>query len=248
MYTVDSLKKDLKAMGLTPKDTVLMHSSMKAIGQVDGGADAVLDALSEYFEDGLLCLPSLNWEIINDKPRVYDVNNTPSIIGILTEMFRKRPGVIRSLHPTHSISAKGRDAASFTEGDELTGTPCGRQSTWGKLMDRGGKILMVGCGLDRCTFIHGVEEWCDIPNRLTEPLEYTIIRADGSRFEATCAEHSGHPSTYFGLVEQDLREGGALRDGRFGAARVLVLDARKTFEVLKVVLAKTPGLFDEREA
>lgn len=232
-------------MGLMPADTVLMHSSMKAIGEVDGGADTVLDALSEYFADGLLILPTLNWEIIDNKTFVYDAVNTPSIVGLLTEKFRKRPGVVRSLHPSHSMSALGRDAVAFTEGDEKAGSPCARNSTWGKLMDRKGKIIMVGCGLDRCTFIHGVEEWCDIPNRLTEPRDFVIIRPDGSRLNATFATHSGHPSTYFGLAEQDLRAGGALHDGRLGAAKVLVLDAKKTYEVLKKVLAENPGLFDE---
>jgi len=54
MYTKEDLKEYLKAMWLTGKETILVHSSMKSIGEVEGRADTVLDALIEYFKDGLL--------------------------------------------------------------------------------------------------------------------------------------------------------------------------------------------------
>ena len=55
--TKDSLIKDIQRMGIGPEDTVLIHSSMKAIGPVEGGAEAVIDALMDYFAPGLLCFP-----------------------------------------------------------------------------------------------------------------------------------------------------------------------------------------------
>ena len=56
-YTKADLKHDLVAMGLTGNETILIHSSMKSIGPVEGGADTVLDALMEFFRPGLLLLP-----------------------------------------------------------------------------------------------------------------------------------------------------------------------------------------------
>ena len=53
-YTKADLKHDLAAMGLTGNETILIHSSMKSIGPVEGGADTVLDALMEFFAEGLL--------------------------------------------------------------------------------------------------------------------------------------------------------------------------------------------------
>ena len=58
MYTKNDLKEQLAAMGLNGGETILIHSSMKSVGQVDGGADTVLDAWSEFFADGLLLLPT----------------------------------------------------------------------------------------------------------------------------------------------------------------------------------------------
>lgn len=53
MYTKEELKQQLRSAGLTGKETVLIHSSMKAIGGVEDGADTVLDAWMEYFAEGL---------------------------------------------------------------------------------------------------------------------------------------------------------------------------------------------------
>ena len=58
MYTKEQLKKQVENMGLTGEETILIHSSMKSIGEVEGGADTVLDALIEYFGHGLLLLPT----------------------------------------------------------------------------------------------------------------------------------------------------------------------------------------------
>ena len=103
-YTKYDLKEQLRSMGLTGNETILIHSSMKAIGEVDGGADTVLDVWMEYFEDGLLLLPTHTWKTVNADNPVYDPSVTPSCVGLLTNMFMKRDGVIRSLHPTHSMA------------------------------------------------------------------------------------------------------------------------------------------------
>lgn len=47
-YNKQQLKDQLESMGLKGDETILIHSSMKAIGAVDGGADTVLDAWMEY--------------------------------------------------------------------------------------------------------------------------------------------------------------------------------------------------------
>ena len=69
-YTKQDLQQDLAAMGLTGTETILIHSSMKSIGAVEGGADTVLDALMEFFAEGLLLLPTHTWRFINEENRV----------------------------------------------------------------------------------------------------------------------------------------------------------------------------------
>lgn len=122
-YTKADLKHDLAAMGLTGNETILIHSSMKSIGPVEGGADTVLDALMEFFAEGLLLLPTHTWRFINEENRVFDVRRSPCCVGILPELFRQRPGVVRSLHPTHSMAAYGKGAAAYLEGELNANTP-----------------------------------------------------------------------------------------------------------------------------
>lgn len=120
-YTKADLKHDLAAMGLTGNETILIHSSMKSIGPVEGGADTVLDAWMEFFAEGLLLLPTHTWRFINEENRVFDVRRSPCCVGILPELFRQRPGVVRSLHPTHSMAAYGKG------GGCVSGRRVGRQ-------------------------------------------------------------------------------------------------------------------------
>lgn len=249
MHTKDSLMSDLANMGIDPTGTVLVHSSMKSIGDVEGRADTVLDALSDYMREGLLVLPAHTWSYINkDHPR-FEAANSPVCVGILPELFRHRPGVIRSLHPTHSVAALGRDAASFTAGDERFDTPCHRQSAWGKLLDRKGQILLVGVDLRRNTFIHGIEEWVDVPDRLTaEPEPLVTVLPDGTEIQVPSRRHQGpFSSEFFGKVEELLEEKGAMRRGRFGDAEVRICDTVRLMEVLEPVLRENPYLFaDDR--
>lgn len=63
-YTKADLKHDLAVMGLTGNETILIHSSMKSIGPVEGGADTVLDAWMEFFAEGLQ-LPGIFYFLIS---------------------------------------------------------------------------------------------------------------------------------------------------------------------------------------
>lgn len=249
MHTKTSLLKHLEELNIDPKGTLLVHSSFKSIGDVQGGADTVLDALSEYMENGLLVLPTHTWSYINaDNPR-FSVTDSPSCVGILTELFRKRPGVIRSWHPTHSVAALGKEAAEFTAGDERWDTPCARGSVWGKLLDRRAEIMLLGVDLRRNTFIHGIEEWADIPGRMTDGHEaLTVTTPAGEEIEAPSRRHCGLSwSQHFWKVESLLEAGGALRRGSFGDAVVMICGTVETTDILTRMLAVHPHLFSDNE-
>ena len=61
MFTKEYLKEQLKVMGIKPYDTVLIHTSYKAVGEVEGGPDAFLDAFCEYLDEGLFLVPTTLW-------------------------------------------------------------------------------------------------------------------------------------------------------------------------------------------
>ncbi|GAA0310231.1 aminoglycoside 3-N-acetyltransferase [Gracilibacillus halotolerans] len=249
MYTKTDFKKHLEELGIKKDGTLLVHSSYKSIGDVDGGPDTVLDSLSEYMEDGLLVLPTHTWSYINHKNPIFYVDESPTCVGHLTERFRKREGVIRSWHPTHSVAALGKDAAEFTKGDEKFDTPCARGSAWGKLLDRKAQIMLLGVDLRRNTFIHGIEEWVDIPGRLTDTHEslYTVLE-DGTKISVPSRRHTSTPwSEHFWKVDDYLVELGAMHIGKFGDAEVRVCDTVKTTEVITEMLEVDPELFTDNE-
>lgn len=249
MHSKESLMKQLRELGIDPEGTLLVHSSYKSIGPVEGGAEAVLDVLSEYMAEGLLVLPTHTWSYINADNPYFSVLDSPCCVGILPELFRKRPGVIRSWHPTHSVAALGSDAAAFTAGDERWDTPCARGSAWGRLLDRSAEIMLLGVDLRRNTFIHGIEEWVDIPGRMTDSHEelYTLTPA-GKTVMVPSRRHCGLSwSEHFWKVETTLEESGALRRGYFGDATVRVCGAAETTAVLSELLRENPDLFSDNE-
>jgi aminoglycoside 3-N-acetyltransferase len=249
MFTKESLMQDLEKMGIDRRGTLLVHSSYKSIGPVEGGPNTVLDALSEYMSEGLLVLPAHTWSTINaDNPKFY-VTDSPTCVGILTEWFRQRPGVVRSLHPTHSVAALGRDAKQFTSGDEHSETPCGHQTAWRRLLERKATIMLLGVDLRRNTFIHGIEEWADIPGRLTDYHEQLItVLPDGKEISVPSRRHCGERwSQYFWKVNDVLIQQGAMYTGLFGFAETRICDTVQMTDVLLAMLQQNPQLFSNRD-
>ena len=243
-----SIRTDLEAMRIDPKGAALFHTSMKAIGPCFGCPDDVLHGLMDYFGDGVVAFPALSFEICYQRERVFDVEKTPSCIGLLPERFRLMPGVGRSIHPTHSVCANGALAAAFLEGHEYTDTPCGRNSPWGRLVELDADILMVGCDLRHCTFLHGVEEWAVPGLHLGPLLDFTLLVPGRPPRTMWSRPHFGTPSLQFDRVEGALEEGGALRRGKLGNAMVLVVNAVAANRIVGSMLRDNPRLFDSEAA
>jgi len=248
-YTLELLKDGICQLGILPDDTLLIHSSMKSIGIVEGEADGVLDAFSEYLKDGLLLFPTHTWQVWNNPDDVFEVLHEPSCVGVLTELFRKRPGVIRSWHPTHSIAGLGRDAAVFLAGEERTRSPCPREGCWGRLYDRDAKILFLGASLKTNTYLHSVEEWYEIPNRLSsEPTPFTIRTPELEMIPCPQFRHSssfGDVSKNYDKIEAMLLREGVAVEGRIGDARSICVSAVKLADRVGELLKQIPHLFND---
>lgn len=234
MYTKEQLKEHLREMGLRPTDAVMVHSSMKSIGAVEGGADTVLDALMEYFRDGLLMLPTHTWARLKyGVTDIYDPETEPACVGLLPNLFMKRPGVVRSLHPTHSIAAWGPQAAAYLAGEEHATAPCMPGGAWDRLRTIGAKILLIGVTHTRNTFIHVLDEKYDVPGRLMdEPITIRVKMPDGSLYPRQYYPHQGHVSEEFDKLRFAFEEMGAAKDVRFGDAVCILCDAKGVYDVV----------------
>lgn len=247
IFTKAHLKDHLRHLNLKPNNTVLIHSSMKAIGKIEGGAETVIDAIIEYFSDGLLILPTHTWKHVGEADFVFNPNTSPSCVGVLTNLFMKRDGVVRSLHPTHSVGAIGKIAHEYIQGEEQFNTPCPRNGCWGKLYDLNAKILFIGCSLKRNTIIHGVEEWNNIPNRLSpDPVEFKIDSGNGDIHTQLYHKHQSPVediSSNYDKLEPALLKHGIATLGYFGNAKTYVCDAAKMVDLTSELLKNNQDLF-----
>lgn len=252
MHTKHDIINALINAGIKPSDTLLVHSSMKAVGQVEGRADTVLDAFIEYLQDGLLIFPTHTWDQMNDEYNVFNPKTEPSCVGVLTNLFRQRPGVIRSLHPTHSVAALGRDAMEYTSREEQFDTPCARNGCWGRLYDRKAKILFLGCSLKRNTFLHSVEEWNQISARLMDkPRQLKIMKPEGSLLDRPMRGHfysGGDVSQNYDKMLEPFLHYGIATKCKIGEADSVLCDAVGMADLTTQYLQRTTRLFDDGKA
>ncbi|GAB6088614.1 AAC(3) family N-acetyltransferase [Spirochaeta dissipatitropha] len=251
MHTTKTLSTQLHELGITATDTVLVHSSLKSIGEVTGGPESIFDALTQHLSDGLLVFPTHTWKQIPEEKTLYDPETEPSCVGALSDLFRNRPGAQRSLHPTHSVAAIGRDAESFISGEEFSETPCPRSGCWGKLIDYQAKLLFIGCSMRPNTTIHMLEEVMDIPDRLTD--EYTsmqILLPGGKTMERPMRRHhssGGDVSQNYSKMREPLLERGIAVQGFFGDAETYAVRVPEMAELICRLLEIDPQLFlDDR--
>ena len=106
------LLNDLKRIGIKRGDIICVHSSLKSIGEVDGGANTLIDTLLNVVgEEGTILMPVFTYSFVGNKDaQPFDIKNTGSKTGLVTEIFRKRKGTKRSNHPTHSVVAPWLEA------------------------------------------------------------------------------------------------------------------------------------------
>lgn len=192
MNSLSVIEKDLKKLGLQQGDVVITHSSLKSMGQVEGGADTLIDALIQVVgSEGTVLFPALSF-FPCCSTRKFDQNLTPCCVGTIPEVFRKRQGVLRSFHPTHSVCAFGKKAEEITKYHYLDDTPVGKNSPYQKLIECGGKILMLGCGLRPNTFMHGVEEIGNAPYCLGDAMTFEMTDKDGNVTYKDIKQHYFH--------------------------------------------------------
>ena len=252
MITKQDLINDILAMGIQATDTVLIHTSMRAIGEVEGGADTVIDAFCECLSDGLFLVPTHTWAYVGRRAPVYDAGMTVPCIGALPRVAAQRSDGFRSLHPTHSIWGHGKEAERFLANEETAQTPCPPGYAWDRLADVGAKILLIGVGLDKNTFIHAIDEVADLPDRLvSDPYEVTIRDRQGNTYRHPFTGHfcsrSPDVSAQFVNFESPLRELGAMTDGKLGNAHVRIVDAAACKRIILGIYARaTTDLCIER--
>jgi aminoglycoside 3-N-acetyltransferase len=191
-HTVRTLSADLRSLGVTSGDVLMLHTSFKSLGYVAGGTQAAVEALLAVLgPDGTLVVPThtsensdpANWQhppvppawwpVIRDETPAFDPLRTPSRwMGAIAETVRTWPGARRSDHPQVSVAALGADADEIVREHRLDDA-LGEHSPLGAIYRLDGKVLLLGCGHGSNTSLH-LSEWRqDSPPR---DVEGAVVR------------------------------------------------------------------------
>ncbi|MEW6450045.1 MAG: AAC(3) family N-acetyltransferase [Pseudomonadota bacterium] len=242
--SVDSLFAQLRLLGVAEGDLLLVHSSLSALGWVNGGPVAVIQALAQAVGlSGTIVMPAQsssltdpeNWgappvptewlETIRDTMPAYDPAITPTRnMGQIAELFRTWPGTIRSAHPSSSFAALGPSAYELMREHDLT-NPLGDSSPLGALYRHGAKILLIGVDFDTCTALHLAEQkvW---PNR-AKVKEGAPLMVGGERRWVSFEVPKLLDSDAFIPVGASALRSGIGTVGALGEGRGIFVDMRK---------------------
>ncbi|MBE7001532.1 MAG: AAC(3) family N-acetyltransferase [Ruminococcaceae bacterium] len=245
MLTKSDIADVLNKMNVPRDKPVMVHTSLRSIGPMEGGGQMLLDALIEHCtaEGGLLCIPTHSWGYMEaGEEIVLDLVTPKSNLGVLPNLALQDGRGVRSAHITHSVTVFGEQAAEFARLDDAATTMvsiCCKE-----LYRLDGYVLLIGVGQEKNTFLHCVEEMLGVPNRTAEqPISLKMCRPDGVVAEKQIyplyAEGIADVSVHFGNYEPAFRKHGCIADGKLGDAKVQLCSAKKMKEVMELIFNRS---------
>jgi aminoglycoside 3-N-acetyltransferase len=237
----------LTSLGIKTGDVALVHSDAIVAGQFrdlmgQQPLDVLIRALQEVVgADGTIVMPTFSYSFTDNKP--FDVLNTPSRVGMVTEYFRRLPEVKRSPDPIFSVAAKGRMA------DDLTSIPVGEcfggKSVFAALRRLNCHVICLGCSLSNGgTFVHYVEKSHTVDYRYDKEFHGTLIWPDGRSTRETAVYYvrdlQRQSVVNLRRFQGRLEAKGLLSSGAIGRVKVLGVRAEDFFATAWKMLDEDP--------
>jgi aminoglycoside 3-N-acetyltransferase len=246
----------LRDLGVATGQALMVHSSYDAFEGFTGKPTDVLATLEDLVgREGTILMPSMPFDgtavAYVRSGKITDIGRTPSRMGMLTELFRRQKGTLRSLHPTHPILARGAKAAAMLADHARATTPCGAYSPFAKLVEEHGKVLLLGTDIESMTLFHYLEELFE--DRL-DPSPFTT-----EFFDAQVKSGSDVATVRTRLFDMTLsrrrailpllpalRRSGGCASGRVGTVDLLLVDAGAATAAFASCLEKGINFYAER--
>lgn len=209
------LTSDLRRLGLKAGDLVMVHSSLRSLGMVEEGAQTVVDAFLDVLgPSGTLVGPSFTFRSVGSASFVFDVLNTPSEMGAVSEEIRRRAGRRRSAHASHSVSVIGPLASELFA--------CYGASAWdsesplAKVIQLGGKFLLLGVTYQSFTAVHVLEIEFGLRYRSVQSIQREYWNEEGVLSTLASTVYSRdplYPGYDFNRLGQAMEEVGIVKAG-----------------------------------
>jgi len=246
MLTFEGLVEGFQKLGVEQGDTLLVHSSYKSFGEVDGGPATVISALEAALGtdgEGTLIMPTFNFDFNKGEP--WDVRTTPSKMGVLTELVRKDPRAKRVFHPFYSFAILGKHAEML--GSLRYKSAYERNSVFGKLRDLDGKIMVIGLSYNNSmTFFHHIEQMEGVDYRFLKQFTGEVTDENGvtymDSFEMLVRDIDKGVMTMVDPMGALMEEAGVIKSRKIGDADVKLMKANEVYEFTALEMKRDPYL------
>jgi len=257
LITIPTIVEGLNRLGVSPGMTLLTHCSLSSFGHVQGGAQTIIEALTQMVgEAGTLVMPTVTdgrfdpsewsdppvaaelWDRIRFETPLYDPQKTPvdHTMSIVYELFRRWPGVARTAHPHSSLAAWGRHKDEILMVHKLE-ERFGESSPLARLYDLNGYVLFLGTTYATNTCFHLAEYRRPEPPR----RKFKIVREiNGKRLLHEYSDVATDSSVFQKIGDAYETEVHIARE-TIGGAECRLFPIREAVDFALAWLVKTPA-------
>ncbi len=241
--TMQDILARLRSLGVRTGDILGVHSSLSSLGYVVGGAQSVLEALfAAVGEEGTLVMSTyplgpplpltesdqskgITWKV---RRISFDDLSTRTGMGAISDAFRRHPQVVRWYHPLHSVSAWGFHAQRYCQG-------------FRPMAEAGGKILLLGVEMDRCSALHIAEEIVPLPADIQKAMRWEVPREllklyPPDQWLVGCQGAWGD----FLIVQAEAEKLGMIKTAQIGSATARLFSAQPMIDLYAQLLRSDP--------
>lgn len=242
MLTHNDLLAGFRQTTVKPGDTIIVHTSYKSLGSVEGGAETVIDVMRDLVGDhGTVLFPAFNFQSWTET-HYFDILETPSKMGMITELARLRADTKRTPHPIYSFSVWGDRADDFAATEDVEAY--GPNSAFALFHRINGTILSIGLDFNNTFSMHHYIEYkvgCDY-RRVKEfsGIYVGYDRAPRIRTYSMFVRLNDRYKTYINPGMNELLATGVIKEVQVGAAKVHFATANEFFDAMSVIVREHP--------
>lgn len=242
MLNHKQLLDGFKKTGVHAGETIIVHTSYKSLGGVEGGAETVIDVMRELVgSNGTVMFPAFNFQSWTET-HYFDVIETPSKMGMITELARVRPDAKRTPHPIYSFSVWGARADEFSKTDDAEAY--GPKSAFALFHKINGTIVSIGLDFNSTFSLHHYVEYntgCDY-RRVKEfsGIYVGYDRKPQIKTYSMFVRKNERVKTYIVPGMNDLLAAGVIKETQVGAAKIHYATANDFYDNMSVIVREHP--------
>jgi aminoglycoside 3-N-acetyltransferase len=242
MLTHGELLDGFRRTNVKHGDTIIVHTSYKSLGGVEGGADTVIDVMRELVgERGTVLFPAFNFQSWTET-HYFDVLETPSKMGMITELARLRPDAKRTPHPIYSFSVWGARADEFAAAEDMEAY--GPNSAFALFHKINGTIVSIGLDFNSTFSMHHYIEYnvgCDYRRiKQFSGLYVGYDRMPRIKTYSMFVRLNDRYKTYIVPAMNELLAVGVIKEVQVGAAKVHFATANDFYDNMSVIVKEHP--------